>query len=63
VKGAFVVQLRNVGTGATGKMEGSVEEVDSGKESQFHSEDELLAFLRDCFARSRQRASLNEGAK
>ena len=63
VRGAFVVQLRNVGPGVTGKLEGSVEEVDSGKESQFHSEDELLAFLRECFARSCQRTSLNEGTK
>jgi hypothetical protein len=44
-------------------MEGSVEEVDSGKESQFHSEDELLAFLRECFARSCHRTSPNEGTK
>ncbi len=62
VRGAFVVQLKNVGP-VTGKMEGSVEEVDSGNESQFHSEDELLAFLRECFARSRQRTSLNEGTR
>ena len=63
VRGAFVVQLRNVGMGVTGKIEGSVEEVDSGKESQFHSGDELLAFLRECFARSCQSTSLNEGTK
>jgi hypothetical protein len=63
VRGAFVVQLKNVGPGVTGKMEGSVEEVDSGNESQFHSEDELIAFLRECFARSRQRTSLNEGTR
>jgi len=63
VRGAFVVQLKNVGPGVTGKMEGSVEEVDSGNESQFHSEDELIAFLRECFARSCQRTSLNEGTK
>ena len=63
VRGAFVVQLKNVGPGVTGKMEGSVEEVDSGNESQFHSEDELIAFLRECFARSCQRTSLNEGKR
>ena len=63
VRGAFVVQLRNVGTGVTGKLEGTVEEVDSGKESQFHSEDERLAFLRECFARTCHRTPLNEGTK
>ena len=63
MRGAFVVQLRNIGTDVTGKMEGSVEEVDSGKESQFHSEDELLAFLRECFARNCHKTSLNEGTK
>jgi hypothetical protein len=63
VKGAFVVQLRNVESGATEKLEGSVEEVDSGRESQFHSENELVAFLRECFARSRQGMPENEGTK
>ena len=63
VRGAFVVQLRTVGSGRTGNLDGSVEEVDSGKELRFHSADELLVFLRECFARSCQRASLNEGTK
>jgi len=63
VRGAFVVRLRNVGPAVTGKLEGSVEEVDSGKESQFYSEDELLAFLRECFARSCHKTSPNEGTK
>ena len=44
-------------------MEGSVEEVDTGKESHFRSEDELITFLRDCFAESCQRTSGNEGTK
>ena len=44
-------------------MEGSVEEVDTGKESHFRSEDELIAFLRERFAESCQRASRNEGTK
>jgi hypothetical protein len=63
MRGAFVVQLRNVGREATRGMEGSVEEVDTGKESYFRSEDELVAFLRECFAQSCQRASPNEGTK
>jgi len=62
MRGAFVVQLRNAGLGISG-MEGSVEEVDTGKESHFRSEDELITFLRDCFAESCQRASGNEGTK
>jgi hypothetical protein len=60
MRGAFVVQLRSAGRGIAG-MEGSVEEVDTGKESHFRSEDELIAFLRECFAESCQRASRNEG--
>jgi len=63
MRGAFVVQLRNLGRGTPGKMEGSVEEVDSGKESKFHSEEELLAFLRECFARSCHGTSINEGTE
>ena len=63
MKGAFVVQLRNVERAITGEMEGSVEEVDSGKETQFHSASELLAFLRECFARSCHETSINEGTE
>jgi len=62
VKGAFVIRLRNAGTGVTENMEGSVEEIDSGREAQFHSGDELLTFLRECFTRS-HRTSINEGKK
>jgi hypothetical protein len=62
MRGAFVVQLRNTGRGIAG-MEGSVEEVDTGKEFHFRSEDELIAFLRDCFAESCQRTPRNEGTK
>jgi len=63
MRGAFVVQLRNAGRGVTRGMEGSVEEVDTGKESHFRSEDELVEFLRECFAQSCQRASPDEGKK
>ena len=44
-------------------MEGSVEEVDTGKEFHFRSEDELIAFLTECFAESCRRTSRNEGTK
>jgi len=63
MRGAFVVQFRSVEPGVDVKMEGSVEEVDSGKESQFHSVDELLAFLRECFVRTCHRTSINEGTE
>lgn len=61
MRGAFVVHLRNAGRAPARGMEGSVEEVDTGKESHFRSEDELIAFLRERFAESFQRASRNEG--
>jgi hypothetical protein len=63
MKGAFVVQLKNAGRGVTRGMEGSVEEVDTGKESHFRSEEELVSFLRECFARSCQMASQDEGTQ
>jgi hypothetical protein len=62
MRGAFVVLLRNAGQGVAG-MEGSVEEVDSGKEFHFRSEEELIAFLRDCFVDSCRNTSRNEGTK
>jgi hypothetical protein len=43
-----------------GQIEGSVEEVDSGKQSQFRSENELIAFLRERFAKI-QSSSRKEG--
>jgi len=51
---AFVIQLRNVSQGTSDQMEGSVEEVDTGSQLYFHSEHELIAFLREHFAESRQ---------
>ena len=36
---------------------GHIEEVDSGRETRFHSTDELLAFLSDCY----DRASCRDG--
>jgi hypothetical protein len=44
MRGAFVVRVRNARPG-TG-LEGSAEEVDTGKHTKFLSEDELIEFLR-----------------
>src|SRR6266699_2820256 len=63
MRGAFVVQLRKGSQVAAGQMEGSVEEVDTGKQRQFHTEDELIGFLRECFAESCRNASRREGTK
>jgi hypothetical protein len=50
MRGAFVVQLRKASQSMAGQIEGSVEEVDTGKQSQFRSENELVGFLRQRFA-------------
>jgi hypothetical protein len=63
MRGAFVVQLRIAGETKAGHMEGSVEEVDTGKQSYFRSEEELLGFIRACFAESCQRVLGKEGTK
>lgn len=52
MRGAFVVQLRKVTQGS--HLEGSVEEVDTGKLAKFVSEDELIGFLKECFAQTQQ---------
>ena len=52
VRGAFVVQLRNVSQREADQMEGLVEEVDTGKQRQFRSEDELIRFIRERLQRS-----------
>ncbi len=49
MRGAFVVRLLKASEGS--QMEGSVEEVDTGKQSQFRTEKELIAFLRERFTR------------
>jgi hypothetical protein len=54
MRGAFVVQVLRVNQEIAGHMEGLIEEVDTGKQSQFRSEDELIGFLRDRFARMGQ---------
>ena len=52
MRGAFVVQLRKVTRGS--ELEGTVEEVDTGMQVKFLSENELIAFLREYFAQTRQ---------
>ncbi len=63
MRGAFVVQLRKATHGMAGQMEGWVEEVDTGKQSPFRSEDELIGFLRECFAGTCQSLSGKESPK
>ena len=53
VRGAFVVQLRKITQG--GQLEGMVEEVDTGTQAKFLSENDLIEFLRERFAQTRQR--------
>jgi len=49
MRGAFVVRLARETNPSDAHFEGSVEEVDSGKELKFHSSAELLTFLSECF--------------
>ena len=44
-----------------GELEGTVEEVDTGKQAKFLSEDVLIAFLREHFAQTRQSDQDKEG--
>jgi hypothetical protein len=55
MQGAFVVQLRKVTQG--NQLEGVVEEVDTGQQAKFLSEDELIEFLRKRFAHTQQSAT------
>ena len=50
MRGAFVVQLKPASHGE--RMEGSVEEVDTGKQLLFHSQGDLIVFLRERFAQA-----------
>ena len=52
MRGAFVVQFRELTQ--AGQLEGVVEEVDTGKQAKFISENELIEFLRECFAETQQ---------
>jgi len=49
MRGAFVVRLGRETSPSTGHFQGSIEEVDSGKELKFQSSGELLRFLGECF--------------
>jgi hypothetical protein len=46
---AFVVRLGPKTKPSEGRFEGTVEEVDTGKELRFRSREELLQFLGECF--------------
>lgn len=61
MRGAFVVQLKNASQGD--QMEGSVEEVDTGRQLHFHSQDELMVFLRKRFAETCRGVPDSEGLK
>ena len=61
MRGAFVVQLRKATPGS--QLEGLVEEVDTGKQAKFLSEDELIGFLWDCAAPTRPSDAPKGGAK
>lgn len=63
MRGAFVVQLRKAGPNVPGRMEGLVEEVDTGKQSHFRSEDELVCFLQERFAETCRSMPGKEGTK
>ena len=49
MRGAFVVRLGQETNPSEGHFEGSIEEVDSGKELKFLSSAELLTFLGERF--------------
>jgi len=49
MKCAFVVRLSPKTNPGARRFEGCVEEVDTGKELRFHSQDELLAFFGERF--------------
>lgn len=60
VRGAFVVQLRKVTQG--GQLEGMVEEVDTGRQAKFISENDLIEFLRERFAQTQRSEQHKDGA-
>lgn len=49
MRGAFVIRLGPETDPSSGHFEGSIEEVDSGKELKFQSSGELLRFLGERF--------------
>jgi hypothetical protein len=61
MRGAFVVQLKKASSGE--RMEGSVEEVDTGTQLLFHSSDDLIRFLRERLAEASRCVPDKEGAR
>ena len=59
MRGAFVVQLRYAAQGS--QLEGIVEEVDTGKQAKFLSENELIEFLRERFVQIHRTGQHKEG--
>ena len=59
MRGAFVVKLRE--TTQYSQLEGWVEEVDTGKQTRFDSDHELIGFLRERLAHIRQSYEQKEG--
>jgi hypothetical protein len=59
MRGAFVVQLKKITRGK--ELEGTVEEVDTGRQAKFLSQNELIAFLRENFAQTRHNDKDKEG--
>jgi hypothetical protein len=49
MRGAFVIRLARETNPSDGHFEGSIEEVDSGKELKFQSSTELLRFMGERF--------------
>jgi hypothetical protein len=59
MRGAFVVQLWKATQG--NQLEGTVEEVDTGRQARFFSDDELIGFLRERTTQTRQSECHGEG--
>jgi hypothetical protein len=60
MRGAFVVQLRKITEGSS-QFEGLVEEVNTGIQAKFLSENELIEFLRDRFDHTQQSEKYRKG--
>ena len=58
-----MVQLSKASQTVPSQMEGSVEEVDTGSQFHFRSQDELIVFLRERFAETCRSVHGSEGAK
>ena len=56
---AFVVRLGPNTEPSLGRLEGLVEEVDTGEELRFHSREELLGFLERRFVEARRLLNTN----